>query len=132
MPINDLPSIRRRNVLALYQQFAAERLAKNPHALGLERDFAKSLEISPSTWSMMKGGTDGARPIGDKIARQVEQHAGKPHGWLDEPHDDQCQADPAEEHFLELAQRAWRSTTAKGRRELLRAVKAASAPIAKD
>jgi hypothetical protein len=31
-------------------------------------------------WSKIKS----ARPIGDKLARQIEAHCGQPVGWLDE------------------------------------------------
>ena len=109
----------RRNVLALYQEFAAQKLAADPTAQGLEAAFAASLEVSPSTWSMMKG----KRPIGDKLARQVEAHAGKPAGWLDEEHAEHAAPDAAEEHFLQLARTAWRAANAKGKRDLLRAVR---------
>jgi hypothetical protein len=95
--IENLSKIRRQNILALYQEFARGRLAADPSAQGLEQAFAKSLEVSASTWSMMKG----ARPIGDKLAKQVEQHASKPLGWLDQVHGDA--PDPGKDRFLELA-----------------------------
>jgi hypothetical protein len=110
--IENLSKIRRQNILALYQEFARSRLAADPTAQGLEQAFAKSLEVSPSTWSMMKG----SRPIGDKLARQVEQHAGKPPGWLDQEHGDA--PDPGKDRFLELAVRAWDASNAKEKREL--------------
>jgi len=110
---------RRRNMLALYQDYARQHLASGESAKGLEQTFAATLEISPSTWSQIKS----ARPIGDRLARQIEQHAGKPAGWLDEDREELRAPDPAEERFLELARRAWRHSNAKGKRELTHALK---------
>lgn len=120
---------RRRNALALFQEFAGAALAEGAAAKGLEQAFAARAEISPSMWSQIKS----SRPIGDRLARQLEHHGGKPAGWLDEEHA-QAPPDPAEERFVELARRVWRSRNAKGRRELAQwlrrleaeAVKAAS------
>ncbi|MDR2239248.1 MAG: AbrB/MazE/SpoVT family DNA-binding domain-containing protein [Zoogloeaceae bacterium] len=47
---------------------------------GLEQSFASMLQISPSMWSQIKS----SRPIGDKLARQIEKHCKMPGGWLDE------------------------------------------------
>lgn len=41
---------------------------------GLEQAFAARLQISPSMWSQIKS----SRPIGDKLARQIEQHSESP------------------------------------------------------
>jgi len=117
----NVTTTRRRNVLALYQDYAREHLARGESAKGLEQTFAATLEISPSTWSQIKS----SRPIGDRLARQIEQHAGKPSGWLDEERDEAWEPDPAEERFVELARRAWRAANAKGKRELAHALKTA-------
>ena len=105
---------RRQNMLALYQDYARQKLAAGDSAKGIEQAFAATLEISPSTWSQIKG----ARPIGDRLARQIEQHAGKAPGWLDELHDELQAPDEAQLRFLALAQQAWRHANAKGKREL--------------
>lgn len=110
----NLTIIRRRNMLALYQEYAARQLAAGAGAKGLEQAFAATLEISPSTWSQIKS----SRPIGERLARQIEQHAGKPAGWLDDEHEEAQAPDAAEERFVELARRAWRHANAKGKREL--------------
>lgn len=109
----DTTVIRRQNVLALFQDYAAARIAAGEPAKGMEQAFAAQLEISPSMWSQVKAG----RPISDKLARQVESHTGKPSGWLDEQHGT-AQPDPAEDRFLALARQAWRSSNARGKREL--------------
>jgi transcriptional regulator with XRE-family HTH domain len=115
----NVTTTRRRNMLALYQDYAREHLARGESAKGLEQAFAAALEISPSTWSQIKS----ARPIGDRLARQIEQHAGVPAGWLDEDRAEEQAPDAAEERFVELARQAWRAANAKGKRELARALK---------
>ena len=105
--------IRRHNALALFQEYASAKIAAGEPAKGMEQAFAAQLEISPSMWSQIKS----SRPISDKLARQVESHTRKPAGWLDEPHG----AEPtgaAEERFVELARRAWRSANAQVKRQM--------------
>lgn len=116
MPFTTLSNItinRRRNALTLFQLFAEEALAKGVSPKGLEQSFARHVEISPSMWSQIKS----SRPIGDKMARQLEQHCGKPSGWLDEERE-AASMTPAEQQFLSLALQAWRSTNAAGRKAL--------------
>lgn len=110
---------RRRNMLALYQDYARQQLARGESAKGLEQAFAATLEISPSTWSQIKS----SRPIGDKLARQIEQHAGKAAGWLDEEHAENDVPDAAEERFVELSRAAWRRSNAKQKRDLAKTLK---------
>jgi hypothetical protein len=105
--------IRRQNALALFQAFAETALADGVPPKGLEQSFAASVQISPSMWSQIKS----ARPIGDKLARQIEQHHGKPAGWLDEARDSDVMTS-AEKVFLALALQAWRATNAAGRKAL--------------
>lgn len=111
--LNNITVTRRRNVLALFQSFAEEALAMGTPPKGLEQSFAQRLEISPSMWSQIKS----SRPIGDKMARQIEQHCGKPLGWLDEERES-AGLTPAEQQFLALALQAWRSTNSAGRKAL--------------
>jgi hypothetical protein len=110
--------LRRRNVLALFQEHAAARIAAGDPAKGMEQAFAAQLQISPSMWSQIKS----SRPISDKLARQIESHLQRPAGWLDEPHG-VAATDAAEERFVELARAAWRAANAKGKRELMRLVR---------
>ena len=104
---------RRTNALALFQAYAEKALAGGASPKGLEQAFAAEVEISPSMWSQIKS----SRPIGDKLARQIETHCGKAAGWLDETRDEASQG-PAERQFVELALVAWRSSNAAGRRAL--------------
>ncbi len=104
---------RRQNVLALFQTYAEKALAGGTAPKGLEQAFAASVQISPSMWSQIKS----ARPIGEKLARQIEQHHGKPVGWLDEPRESDV-VTPGEKAFLDLALQAWRATNAAGRKGL--------------
>lgn len=104
---------RRQNALALFQAYAEKALASGAPPKGLEQMFAATLEISPSMWSQIKS----SRPIGDKLARQIEQHHGKPTGWLDEARESDSVA-PSEKAFLDLALKAWRATNNAGRKAL--------------
>jgi len=104
---------RRRNALALFQAYAESAVAQGAAPKGLEQSFAARLEISPSMWSQIKS----SRPIGDKLARQIEQHCGKPVGWLDEEREPEGLSQ-AEQQFLALALKAWRATNSVGRKAL--------------
>jgi hypothetical protein len=87
----------------------------------VDQDFAAHLEISPSMLSQIKAG----RPIGDKLARQIESHCGQVANWLDEDHGVALLPDAAEERFIALARAAWRSQNARGKRQLAQAVRQA-------
>jgi hypothetical protein len=105
--------IRRQNALALFKAHAENALAAGATPKGLEQAFAATLEISPSMWSQIKS----SRPIGDKLARQIEQHCGKGTGWLDEEREAEGLT-PGEQQFLALALKAWRATNSAGRKAL--------------
>jgi hypothetical protein len=111
--VTDPTVSRRRNVLALFQAYAEDAVATGTAPKGLEQAFAAHVEISPSMWSQIKS----ARPIGDKLARQIEQHCTRPAGWLDEARE-AVGTSPGEQQFLALALRAWRATNSDGRKAL--------------
>ena len=111
--MDNITVIRRQNVLALFQAFAEKALAAGGSPKGLEQSFAASLQISPSMWSQIKS----SRPIGDKLARQIEQLARRPRGWLDEPRDPDA-VSPAEKAFMALALAAWRASSRADRKAL--------------
>jgi hypothetical protein len=94
-------------------------MAQGTSPKGLEQAFAASLEISPSLWSQIKS----SRPIGDKLARQVEKHAGQAAHWLDEERESPSLPDAGEHRFLNLAQQVWRQSNAKGKKQLIQALK---------
>ena len=110
---------RRHNVLALFQEHAEQAVAAGTPPKGLEQAFAAKLQISPSMWSQIKS----SRPIGDKLARQIEVMCGRHVNWLDEPRKSAAPT-PAESAFLELALTAWRSTNVAGRKALTVQMKA--------
>lgn len=112
---------RRLNALALFQSYAEKALAAGTSPKGLEQAFAATLQISPSMWSQIKS----SRPIGDKLARQIESNCAKSVGWLDEARAD-AGPTPAEQAFLELALAAWRATNSAGRKALRDQMKVAS------
>ncbi len=117
MPDN-LTVNRRHNAVSLFQRFAEERMRAGEPPKGLEQAFAQQLQISPSMWSQIKS----SRPIGDKLARQIEAACATPAGWLDETHAPQGPS-PAEQQFLALALKAWRATNADGRKRLKQLVR---------
>jgi hypothetical protein len=104
---------RRQNALALFQAYAEKALASGASPKGLEQAFAATLQISPSMWSQIKS----SRPVGDKLARQIESACAQPAGWLDETRKDTVPS-AAEAVFVELALSAWRSTNSAGRKAL--------------
>ena len=106
---------RRQNVQLLFQAFAERALTAGTAPKGLEQAFAAAVQISPSMWSQIKA----QRPIGDKMARQIERLCGKPANWLDQQQGDAGISD-AERAFLDLALRLWRAENASGRRDLRR------------
>jgi hypothetical protein len=110
---------RRQNALALFQTYAEKALAEGTSPKGLEQSFAATLQISPSMWSQIKT----SRPIGDKLARQIESMCSMPSAWLDAVHADTLPT-PVERAFLELALAAWRSTNSVGRKALREQLKA--------
>ena len=104
---------RRSNAVSLFQRFAEEQMRAGVPPKGLEQAFAQQVQISPSMWSQIKS----SRPIGDKLARQIEVACATPAGWLDEDHPPEG-ISPAEQQFLALALKAWRATNAEGRKRL--------------
>ena len=110
--------LRRENLLRLLREFSEAQLALGVAAKGMEQAFATHLEVSPSTLSQLKS----SRNMGDKVASQIERHAGKEPGWMDAEHVG-VMGTPGESAFIELARLAWRATDAKGRRSLVRLAK---------
>lgn len=114
--------VRRKRLLQLLQSFVQDQAALGVPPKGLEQAFAAKLQISPSLLSQIKK----SRPIGDKLARQIERMCGEASGELDLDGPDLLAADPAEEAFLALARQAWRQSNARGRRDLRRQMQAAT------
>ena len=111
--VSNITVVRRLNVLSLFQTFAEEQMRAGVAPKGLEQTFAQHLQISPSMWSQIKS----SRPIGDKLARQIEAACKQAVGWLDEERASQG-LNPSEQQFLVLALKAFRMTNAEGRKKL--------------
>ena len=111
--VSNITITRRQNALALFKAYAEKALAARAAPKGLEQAFAASVEISASMWSQIKS----SRPIGDKLARQIEQRCDKSSGWLDEEREQVGLTQP-EQQFLALALKAWRATNSAGRKAL--------------
>lgn len=107
-------TIRRQNVVDLFQRFAEDKIAAGEQPKGLEGLFAAHLEVSGAMWSMVKS---GARPVGDKLARQIERRCQVPAGWLDEEREPQGLSQ-AEQQFLALALKVYRQATSSGKKQL--------------
>jgi hypothetical protein len=111
--VPNLTVTRRQNALVLFKDYAEKALASGAPPKGLEQSFAATVQISPSMWSQIKS----SRPIGDKLARQIERLCGKAAGWLDEAQESAAPT-AAETAFLELALAAFRATNSAGRKAL--------------
>ena len=109
----DTTTVRRNNAIGLFQVYAEAQIAAGTPPKGLEQEFARSIEISPSMWSQIKS----ARPIGNKLARQIEIHCKKPAGWLDEEREPQGLSQ-GEQQFVALALATFRGTNSVGRKKL--------------
>jgi hypothetical protein len=112
-PVSNITLVRRQNVVALFQDHAERALAGGAPPKGLEQAFAATLQISPSMWSQIKS----SRPIGDKLARQIEATTGKGPGWLDQARRPTAPT-AAELAFLDLALAAYRVASAQERKAL--------------
>jgi hypothetical protein len=109
--------VRRTNIQTLLHEFVRGCIEQGASPKGLEQEFAAQIQISPSMLSQIKG----SRPIGDKLARQIEVLCGQPAFWLDIEHEESpVQALEAEEKFIALARDAWRAADGKAKRELRR------------
>jgi hypothetical protein len=107
---------RRRNLVVLLGEFVKEQVDMGVPPKGLEQAFAAKLQISPSLLSQIKK----ARPIGDKLARQIEVACGVELGSLDRPIDLPAEPNAAELAFVDAARSLWRRSNGKQRRTLLR------------
>ncbi|MFT7775729.1 hypothetical protein [Roseateles sp.] len=116
-------TVRRLNALALFQSFAEERITAGDPPKGLEAAWAARIGVSGATWSMAKS---GARPLGDRLARQIEHLCGKETGWLDEAREP-AGLTVAEQQFLALALKTYRGTNSDGRKKLRQWLKASGA-----
>ncbi len=116
--MSDLALARRHNVLTLFQRFAEAQMRAGVPPKGLEQAFAQHLQVSPSMWCQIKS----SRPIGDKLARQIEAACRQVAGWLDEERPGEGLT-AGEQRFLTLALRAWRASDGEGRKRLTAAMK---------
>ncbi len=115
----ELSEVRRTNLLQLFSDYVAERMASAPsqQITGLDREFAALIQVHNTYFSGMKS---GSRAIGEKLARQIETLLHKPKGWLDTAHED---AKPEElKKFLQLAEKAYLAAP-HARKELARAMR---------
>jgi hypothetical protein len=115
----ELPEIRRTNLLQLFSDYVAKRMAEAPsqQITGLDREFAALIQVHNTYFSGMKS---GARTIGDKLARQTEALLSQPKGWLDVHHEEARPQDLTK--FLQLAEKAYLAAP-HARKDLARAMR---------
>lgn len=119
----DINRTRRNNLLIIIREYSERELAAGQSPVGMLGRLAKELGLSAGGLSQFKGDANGSgRNIGDAAAAQIESRLGKPKGWMDEDHGGDA-FNPAENAFIEMARSAWRSTDAKGRRQLMQLAK---------
>ena len=104
MEAPDLSTVRRTNLLRLFSEYVARRMASAPseQIVGLDREFAAMIQVHNTYFSGMKS---CARTIGDKLARQIETLCKKTPGWMDAVHEADRSADLVK--FLQLAEKAY-------------------------
>lgn len=102
-------AIRRSNLINLYSNFVIQSQKDDPSAspFGLDKEFASRIQIANSSFSTYKS---GARPIGDRIAKQIEVLMKLQPGWMDAEHEaiEPSQDEVAMNRFLKLATRAYK------------------------
>ena len=112
-----LTKTRAENARHLFQVFCEEQFSKGASPAGLEASFAAHIQVSPSMWSQIKS----SRPIGNKIARQIESHCGVEEGWLDKRRDAATDMiSQGEQQALAICLKAFRATNSVGRKNLSR------------
>lgn len=110
--------MRRLNLLSLLREFAHRRLAETGETTGAEAAFAKRIGISPSMLSQIKT----HRPIGSKVARQIEATLEIEAGWLDVERALTSPVTPQQLKFERLAHKIWTEGNAKQKREAISAL----------
>lgn len=103
---------RRHNLLALFSHFVTDAQSVDPAAslVGLDKAFAARIQIANSSFSSYKS---GSRPIGPRIARQIESLLQLDRDWMDLVHQEaEPDTDEVElNRFLKLATRSYRRAT---------------------
>lgn len=111
---------RRQNLLLLYRQFASERLSFTGDATGTDAAFAQHIQVSPSMLSQIKT----HRPIGSRVARQIEAVLQLEESWLDVERDTPPVITSQQIKFEKLARQLWETGNAKQKREAVTALMA--------
>jgi hypothetical protein len=106
------------NLQHLLREFAQQRLAQSGETAGTEAAFAQTLGISASMLSQIKT----HRPIGHRVARQIEVRLGLSESWLDEAREHQVAISPQQQKFDRLAHRLWTQGSARQKREAVSAL----------
>lgn len=92
----DATQNRQTNFLALFRAFRDQH--PDEPTRGMLKKFSEKVEISDRYLSHVKC---GRKQLGAALARQMETKCGKPHGWLDQVHDDGTPEDGDERVLIE-------------------------------
>ncbi len=109
---------RRQNLASLFSTFVAQAQTANPTASlsGLDKAFAARIQIANSSFSSYRTGN---RPMGARIARQMEAVMGLESGWMDIEHGADASDDDVElNRFVKLATRAYKRASPMHRQML--------------
>ena len=118
----DATTTRQQNFLQLFKEFREETQSRDPNQpnRGLLKLFAAKVEISDRLLSHIKC---GRKTIGAADARQIESQMGKPHGWLDQIHDENLPDTGQERVIVEQILALYRSRPGAVQRLIADAIK---------
>jgi DNA-binding transcriptional regulator YdaS (Cro superfamily) len=97
---------------------ASERLSSTGDATGTDAAFAQHIQVSPSMLSQIKT----HRPIGTRVARQIEAVLQLEKGWLNIARNTAPAISAQQIKFEKLARQLWETGNAKQKREALTAL----------
>lgn len=120
----DSHQYRHDNFMALFAKFRHE----NGHLpdRGMLKLFAEKLGMSQAFASQIKCKT---KPIGENLARRIEEAMELPHGWMDTPHKPaKKQVDPNAEFLVEALMTLYRQAPEEAQKMIIDIVREKVAP----
>lgn len=110
-----ISEVRHANFLVLLREFAAQHPGR-----GMLTRFSEKVGIKANYLVQVRAGN---KPLGPKTAQTIEKALGRPHGWLDETHDELELLDAAERMWARAMLQHFRSKTIKEQELLLSRLK---------
>ena len=120
----DATTTRQQNFIVIYKEFRENYQKQHPEQpnRGLLKLFAEKMQMSQAHLSHIKC---GRKQIGSSVARQIEEFSGKPHGWLDQTHDESTPEGGDEKIMLEQILMLYRNSPGHVKRLIADAMKEA-------